>query len=310
MGGGHVPPQSTKTKILSLDGGGAKGFYTLGALREIEALVGGPPLHKHFRVIFGTSTGSIIAALIALGRSVEEIHQLYRQHVPNIMGPLLPGAKSSALKALADTVFGDATFDRFKTDVGIVATNYGTEKPMIFKSSEDQAHGMEASFAPGFGCTISEAVQGSCSAYPFFRPKKITTSKGDDITLIDGGYCANNPTLYAIAEALGPLQVQAEDLRVISVGVGMYPPVRRLIHKYPGAEFFQKTLEINTQSMEQLTNILYRHIAMVRINKAYTQPQMATDLLEKDLNKLNTLRARGAECVREHEERLQEFFSE
>jgi uncharacterized protein len=29
-------------RILSLDGGGAKGFYTLGALKVIEALVGAP----------------------------------------------------------------------------------------------------------------------------------------------------------------------------------------------------------------------------------------------------------------------------
>lgn len=27
-------------RVLSLDGGGAKGFYTLGVLREIEGLLG------------------------------------------------------------------------------------------------------------------------------------------------------------------------------------------------------------------------------------------------------------------------------
>jgi uncharacterized protein len=27
-------------RILSLDGGGAKGFYTLGVLRELEAMLG------------------------------------------------------------------------------------------------------------------------------------------------------------------------------------------------------------------------------------------------------------------------------
>ncbi len=31
-------------RILSLDGGGAKGFYTLGVLKQIEAITG--PLHK------------------------------------------------------------------------------------------------------------------------------------------------------------------------------------------------------------------------------------------------------------------------
>ena len=49
-------------RVLSLDGGGAKGFYTLGILREIEALIR-CPLHERFDLIFGTSTGSIPASL-------------------------------------------------------------------------------------------------------------------------------------------------------------------------------------------------------------------------------------------------------
>jgi patatin-like phospholipase/acyl hydrolase len=39
-------------RVLSLDGGGAKGFYTLGALTEIEALIGGKLCEK-FDLIFG-----------------------------------------------------------------------------------------------------------------------------------------------------------------------------------------------------------------------------------------------------------------
>ena len=50
-------------------GGGAKGFYTLGVLKEIEAMVG-CPLHQKFDLVFGTSTGAIIASLIALGHDV------------------------------------------------------------------------------------------------------------------------------------------------------------------------------------------------------------------------------------------------
>ena len=34
-------------RVLSLDGGGAKGFYTLGILREIEALIG-CRIHERF----------------------------------------------------------------------------------------------------------------------------------------------------------------------------------------------------------------------------------------------------------------------
>ena len=39
-------------RVLSLDGGGAKGFYSLGALHEIEALAG-RPLCEAFDLVFG-----------------------------------------------------------------------------------------------------------------------------------------------------------------------------------------------------------------------------------------------------------------
>ena len=71
-------------RVLSLDGGGAKGFYTLGVLREIEALIG-CPIHKRFDLIFGTSTGSIIGALLARGTSVPDILGIYEEHVPDVM---------------------------------------------------------------------------------------------------------------------------------------------------------------------------------------------------------------------------------
>lgn len=73
-------------RILALDGGGAKGFYTLGVLKQLEALLGGEPLATKFDLIFGTSTGAIIASLLALGKSAKDIHALYKGHVPRIMG--------------------------------------------------------------------------------------------------------------------------------------------------------------------------------------------------------------------------------
>ena len=52
--------------MLALDGGGTKGFQTLGVLKEIETLVGGP-LGEHFQLIYGTSTGACTGAFLALG---------------------------------------------------------------------------------------------------------------------------------------------------------------------------------------------------------------------------------------------------
>jgi predicted acylesterase/phospholipase RssA len=301
-------------RILALDGGGAKGFYSLGVLREIEALLGGP-LCDRFDLIFGTSTGAIIAALLALGRSVESIYQLYNEYIPDIMKYKEPSEKSRALVRLSDEVFGTAGFDAVRTGIGIVTTKWAMETPMIFKASVAQAHGRKASFIPGFGVALGEAVQASCSAYPFFERKFVTTAAGDRIELVDGGYAANNPTLYAIADAVRAFGQPAEALRVVSVGVGVYPEPkaaffsgRRWAKYLLSVQLLQKTLNINTHSMDELRVILFGNVPTVRISDTFNQPEMATDLFEHDVGKLNILRQRGSESFGRHEAELRDLL--
>lgn len=87
-------PQRTK-RILSLDGGGVRGLITLGILKEVETLLaaqaakrGENPedfrLSDYFDLIGGTSTGGIIATLLALGFRVDKIQELYREMCPRI----------------------------------------------------------------------------------------------------------------------------------------------------------------------------------------------------------------------------------
>jgi predicted acylesterase/phospholipase RssA len=300
--------------ILSLDGGGAKGFYTLGVLAQIEAALKGKPLCEHFNLIFGTSTGAIIAALLSLGYKVADIHTLYKENVPTVMKNSTAGGRTAALDKLVSEVFGDKDFAQLKTHVGIVATHWNLEKPMIFKTSHDQAHGRKDTFIPGFGCKIGQAVRASCSAYPYFDRFKLTTGQGVDVELFDGGYCANNPTLYAVADAVKAFHKNYADLRVVSVGVGDYPePKHWITPKYmaawlakaclgfTGLQLLQKTMNVNTNSMEQLRQILFSDIRAIRINDTFEQPEMATDLLEADLEKLKLLYQRGWESFGEHE---------
>lgn len=301
-------------RILCLDGGGAKGFYTLGVLKEIEGMLG-CPLYKRFDMIYGTSTGAIIASLIALGYEIDAIHNLYKKHVPSVMRASKARLKSEALAKLTQEIYGKKTFSDVKTGIGIVTTKWVTERPMIFKGDVAQAHGRIGTFNPGFGVSIADAVQASCSAYPFFDRKIVTTVTGDKIELIDGGYCANNPTLYAIADALGALNKERSNLRVISIGVGVYPePKPRgikmiLAKKYlVSVQLLQKTLEINTQSMDQLRSILFKDINTIRISDTFERPEMATDLMEHDLNKLNILRQRGSDSFAAREQDLKTFL--
>ena len=70
--------------VLSLDGGGSLGVYSLGVLIEIERMLG-VRLHEVFHLVYGTSTGSIIGSMLALGESVEAIRKRYFDVVPDIM---------------------------------------------------------------------------------------------------------------------------------------------------------------------------------------------------------------------------------
>jgi len=225
-----------------------------------------------------------------------------------------PGGKSKALEELATTVFKDNKFDAVKTGIGIVTTKWVIEKPMIFKGNVAQAHGRVGTFSSGFGCTISDAVQASCSAFPFFDRKMVTTAAGDNVELIDGGYCANNPTLYAIADAVIAMKIAHADLRVISVGVGVYPEPPTSFKMWLAKKFLlsvrllQKTLEINTQSMDQLRVVLFKDIPTIRISDTFEKPDMATDLFEHNLDKLNILRQRGSESFASREAQLKEFL--
>jgi len=305
-------PRNRVCRVLTLDGGGAKGFYTLGVLKEIEAMVG-QPLSARFDLVFGTSTGAIIAALLALGKSVDDIHALYKNHVPQVMRARSPSAKSAALADLTKIVFAEARFEDVKLGLGIVAARWVFETPMIFKSTIAQAHGRKATFVPGFGCTIAEAVQASCSAYPFFDRKVVTTSGGDRVELVDGGYCANNPTLYAIADAVVALGRARADLRVVSVGVGIYPEPKKfgwpwVVRRFKSVQLLQKTLNINTLSMDQLRAVLFKDVATIRVNDTFERPEMATDLMEHDVTKLNMLFQRGRESFAKQEGQLRDLL--
>lgn len=74
-------------RVLSLDGGGIRGIVTAKLLEKIEAdflIPEGKTLNDYFDMFAGTSTGSIIAAGLAEGKSISEISRLYEEEGSNI----------------------------------------------------------------------------------------------------------------------------------------------------------------------------------------------------------------------------------
>jgi uncharacterized protein len=292
--------QTKRFRILTLDGGGSKGVYTLGVLLEVEKIVG-KPLAQCFDLIYGTSTGSIIASALSLGMSVSDILTFYRSRVPLIMKRFRRHSRSTGLSSALTEVLGERKFDSCVTDLGVVTTNFDDKRVMIFKSSVDIAHGMKASFVPGFGCTIADAVEASCSAYPFFPIKIIKTENQGVVRLVDGGFVANNPSILAYIDALNAKEIASDQIDVLSIGTGRFPEripkeaILQGVWLIPARELISMQLDANANSIAKTFEILSKGAKIVRINDSFSEPELASSLFEYDLERLDRLSSKGRE---------------
>ena len=297
--------------ILSLDGGGSLGVYSLGVLSEVELLLG-RPLHEVFDLVYGTSTGAIIGSMIALGEGVDTVRERYLEVVPDVMGRWLPRSKSAALKKWATRIYGTRMFDAFLTNVGIVATHLEYNRPMVFKSDVGGAHGRTASFRPGFGCSIADAVVASCAAFPYFSKPTVATAEGGHRTVVDGGYSANNPSLFALTDAVGPLEIERARIRLLSLGTGSFPERQRLSARARtiAAPTFTTLLRTSSNTVETLRKLLFRDVATVRIDDARTDRRYESDFMERDVGKLKAIYDVGRESFAAREADIRTLFAE
>lgn len=305
--------RTTPFRVLSLDGGGGKGVYTLAILLEVEKLLG-KPLNKTFELFYGTSTGSIIAAALAFGASVEDILDFYLNHLPKIMKTFLSSRRSDALRSALVAFFGKKGFAELPVGLGIVATNQDEKRAMIFKSLPSQAQGMKHSFEPGFNVSIAEAVEASCSAYPFFKPKLIQPTNGAPVNVVDGGFVANNPSLYALIDTRHALNIPDERVRLLTVGTGTFPEFFPF-YAYPQGITLLPTLKLismqfaaSANSVEAVFRLLSRGVASVRINDTFAEPELATSLFEHRRNVLDRLRSKGRISFERSEQEVRRVF--
>ncbi len=294
-------------KVLSLDGGGGKGVYTLGILRELEKAIG-KPLKEEFDLFYGTSTGSIIAAALATGASVDEILGFYLKKLPVIMKKFLSFRRSSALRVNLENFFGKRTFADLDVGLGVVGTSLENRRAIIFKTSVEQAHGLKATFLPGFGLTLAEAVEASCSAYPFFCPRKLDLKNASPIHAVDGGFVANNPSLYALVDLRQSLKVPDEKVKFLSIGTGTYPesyPIYSWLHGVrilPAMKMISTQFTASANSTEKVFELLSKGIHSVRINETFAEPKLATSLFEHRPAVLSKLLNKGRESYGKSED--------
>ena len=298
--------------ILSLDGGGSLGVYTLGVLAEIERTLG-RPLHEVFDLAYGVSTGSIIATMIALGDEVDPtIADRYFELAPDVLGPLLARSKTNALKRHSERIYGERTFGDFKLDVGVLATHSESDRPMVFKKVVHQAGEGPDGFLPCRGMKIADAIMASCAAHPFLKHKRIDLADHGERTALDGGFTANNPTLFAIADATRPLGVAREDIRILSVGTGSYPESRkwsrRVIAGVRPLKTYMTLSRTSSNTVDSLRELFFPDVRTLRINDAFTDRAYETDFMEHDPRKLRAIYQLGRKSFERAEAQVREFF--
>lgn len=241
----HLNPSDTPKNILSLDGGGIRGALTLGFLKKIETILQEKYgkdylLCDHFDLIGGTSTGSIIAAALALGRTVNQIKDLYMDLGGKIFGkknnwwnPLetwkylksefdYAKLEQSLRKEFGDTTLGS---DRIKTGLCIVAKRADTNSvwPLI---NHPQGKFYDTPLGKNKNIPLWQAVRASSAAPTYFAPQLIDVGDGQRAAFVDGGVSmANNPalTLLMVATLKGfPFRWQTgeDKLTIVSVGTG------------------------------------------------------------------------------------------
>ncbi|MBV9960010.1 MAG: patatin-like phospholipase family protein [Acidobacteria bacterium] len=240
-------------RILALDGGGIRGALTIGYLEKIENILrlryNNPNLRlcDYFDLIGGTSTGSIIAAALAIGKEVSEIKELYLRLGEKVFTKnkrwwtrvWRATFSETQLKAELESLFGDLTFGHneghppvqsgdssIKTGLCIVTkrADTGSTWPII-------NHPDGTFFSDNRGMLLRGVIRASTAAPTYFESEKLEVGEGQVGVFVDGGVSmANNPALqlFLIATLKGfPFHwpTGEEKLLLVSIGTGTWKPI-------------------------------------------------------------------------------------
>lgn len=245
-------------RILSLDGGGIRGCLSLGYLAEIETIVrrqlnnDKAVLSDYFDLIGGTSTGALIATMLAMGKEVEEVRKIYEtvgmrvfskpahwaKHIPfigTIRDKLLTKWSVKPLEEEIIKIVGEDTLlgsDVLKTGLCIVTKRADTMSTWPYINHPN------CKFDENLKIPLWHILRASSAAPTYFLPIEVeigTEDEPDTGVFVDGGVSmANNPALQLLLVATlkgFPYQWQTgeDELLVVSVGTGHWN--RKLDHK-------------------------------------------------------------------------------
>lgn len=293
-------------RMLALDGGGTRGIISIAFLQAIQdtlqvKLGRGDDfvLSDYFDMIGGTSVGSIIATLLALGWRVEKIETTFCEWAPEIFKARhvrgLFGARFNAwmLGQKIRSIVCDAPMssDKLKTGLCIVAKRADTNSVWVMTNNPLSKYwrGRDGVIDNG-DYLIHDVVRASTAAPTFFRRMDIAIRRHGHSRevpkighFIDGAVSPhNNPALQMLMLAaikgynLGGAPIEelrngngkcwtlgSRALLMISVGTGQFPTKVRRRRLLPNLEAID-ALKSMIGDAEQLTLAILQGMAECR----------------------------------------------
>jgi len=302
-------------RILSIDGGGMRGIV---AARMLEFIQQGldQPIANYFDLIAGTSTGAILAAGIAIGMSPSELYQLYLNKGqtifpysswfnPRRVGLILKyglSAPKFSDDGLVSVIQSEIGLDKTLADVSaqgafsnrkLMLTSYDTVQrlPVLFKSWHP--HQWYASVPLWEACVCSASAPTYFPAHPLRvkHDQAIVTH-----SMVDGGVGANNPTAWAVAEAVGLLRTKQvtqgntalsldriiNEISVLSLGTGalMRSLLWREVRGWGLIEWAPRIVDV----VMDAPNDIYEYISQEIVTTAGTERTQRYLRLQPELN--------------------------
>lgn len=216
--------------VLCIDGGGMRGIIPVVVLQNLEKLLRergvNKPLSQCFDLIAGTSTGGLIALSLTIPGPVmkdgdvdlkallDSYLKMGKEIFPQTQVPglnivqnilMLASAKysPSGLEKLLESWFADIELSKSVVPAMIIAYDLTTGRDYVMRSWDEN-------------CTVKarEAGRATSAAPTYFPPMRYKTHM-----LVDGGVIANNPAMFAYAEAR-KMWPESKKITVLSISTG------------------------------------------------------------------------------------------
>jgi Patatin-like phospholipase len=235
-------------RMLALDGGGIRGLLSLQVVARLES-----ELREHygrgddfrlsqfFDFIGGTSTGAIVAAALARGKSTAEVLEFYQEFGAAAFTKRKWYARWKSLygqgnlaKKLQEVFSPEATLhpEFLETLLLVVTRNATTDSAWPITSNPLAKYNRTDRLDCNLDIPLWKLVRASTAAPVYFPPEVIQWDENDDekaFVFVDGGTTPyNNPAFLMVRKATEPAyhlnwRRGEKNLLVVSIGTGSSP---------------------------------------------------------------------------------------